>query len=118
MILAFTDPEDDGVAIESAAIVAVSVGRLQRPMSVDTSEDIDPHTVTIVHTLAGPLLVRQPAALVIEKWRLSQEMTPPVKAHSETMGWLSQYFHPAVLRPDYPAEWDTKALTSRKEVEP
>lgn len=118
MILKFTDFEDDGVAIESGAIVAVSVGRLQKPMSVDDNEDRDPHEVTVVHTLAGPLIVRQPASMVLRAWQDALTVTPPVQAHPEVKGWLSQYFHPSVLRPDYPAAWDTKALAASKEVEP
>lgn len=116
MILGFTDVDDDGVAIESAAIVAVSVGRLKRPMSVDDHDDRDPQTVTIVHTLAGPLIVRQDAQMVVRAWRDALTVTPPVKAHPEVVGWLSQYFHPSVLRPDVPAGWDTKALSASKEV--
>lgn len=116
MILKFTDVDDDGVAIESAAIVAISVGRLQKPMVVD--DDRDPHIVTIVHTLAGPLIVRQDAQLVIQAWQDALTVTPPVQAHPEVMGWLSQYFHPSVLRPEVPAGWDTKALSISKEVEP
>lgn len=118
MILRFTDVDDDGVAIESAAIVAVSVGGLQKPMSIDDNDDRDPHVVTIVHTLAGPLIVRQEASLVVQVWQEALTVTPPVKAHPAVMGWLSQYFHPSVLRPDYPAAWDTKALSASKEVEP
>lgn len=117
MILKFTDVDDDGVSIESGAIVAVSVGRLQKPMSVDVTEDRDPHTVTIVHTLAGPLIVRQPASLVVQVWQEALTVTPPVQAHPQVMGWLSQYFHPSVLRPDVPPDWSPKALTASKEVE-
>lgn len=117
MILRFTDHTDDGVAIESGGIIAVSVGRLQAPMSVDITEDRDPHEVTVVHTLAGPLLVREPAQLVVQIWQEALTVTPPAQAHPQVMGWLSQYFHPSVLRPDDPASWDTKALTASKEVE-
>jgi hypothetical protein len=117
VILRFTDVDDDGVAIESAAIVAVSVGRLQKPMVVEPGDDRDPHVVTLVHTLAGPLVVRQDAHIVVQVWQEALTVTPPVKAHREVMGWLSQYFHPSVLRPEPPA-WDSKALSVSKEVEP
>lgn len=115
MILRFTDADDDGVAIESAAIVAVTVGRLQKPMSVD--DDRDPHEVTVVHTLAGPLVVRQEAHLVVQVWQEALTVTPPVKAHPEVMGWLSQYLHPSVLNPQ-PPSWDTKSIAASKEIEP
>lgn len=115
MILKFSDSEDDGVAIESAAIVAVTVGRLQKPMSLDTDDERDPHEVTVVHTLAGPLVVRQPALMVIQAWQEALSVTPGVKAYPEVMGWLSQYFSPSVLNPNPPA-WDTKALSISKEV--
>lgn len=119
MILRFTDADDDGVAIESGAIVAVSVGRLAKPMSLDALDgDRDPHTVTIVHTLAGPLIVRQDAATVTAVWESTLVTSPPVQPHPAVKGWLSQYFHPSVLRPDYPAAWDTKALSASKEIEP
>lgn len=117
MILRFTDHTDDGVAIESAAIVAVSVGRLQEPMSLDDGDERDPYAVTIVHTLAGPLLVRQSPQDVIAHWEAAMTVTPPVEAHPGVKGWLSQYFHPSILRPDYPAAWDTKALTASKAVD-
>lgn len=118
MILKFTDHEDDGVAIESGAIVAVSVGRLKQPMSLDDGDTRDPHAITVVHTLAGPLLVRQAAELVVQVWQETLAVTPSVQAHPKVMGWLSQYFHPSVLRPEVPAGGDMKALSASKEVEP
>jgi hypothetical protein len=116
VILGFTDHEDDGVAIESTAIVAVTAGHLRTPRVLDPSDHRDPLAVTIVHTLAGPLLVSQEPEEVVRRWR--EAGTAPVRAHAETVGWLSQYFHPSILRPDYPAAWDSKALTASKEVEP
>lgn len=122
MILKFTDAEDDGVAIESGAIVAVSVGRLAKPMSLDKLDVEagyrDPHEVTIVHTLAGPLIVRQKAEMVLLVWQEALTITPGVEAHAATMGWLSQYFHPSVLKPPVPAGWNPKALPPREEIEP
>lgn len=114
-IVPFQDHEGDPVWIESTAIVAVSVGRLRTPRALDPGDHRDPLAVTIVHTLAGPLLVSQEPHEVIRLWR--EAGSAPIEAHPGVKGWLSQYFHPSILRPDYPAEWDTKALTASKEVE-
>lgn len=115
-IVPFQDHEGDPVWIESTAIVAISVGRLRTPRALAPGDHRDPLAVTIVHTLAGPLLVSQEPEEVVRRWR--EAGTAPVRAHAETVGWLSQYFHPSILRPDYPAAWDSKALTASKEVEP
>lgn len=116
MILRLSDAEDDLVAIESSAIMAVSVGRLAKPMSIDQSEDFNSFVVTIVHTLAGPLIVRQTADVVVAAWEASRLGQPsqsmPVAA---LIGWQAQYpqIHPSSLLPGA-APWAPKPLS--KEV--
>ena len=48
----------------------------------------------------------------------------PAVAYPGLKGWLSQYFHPSVLKPDWPAAWAPKDAPasevpdSSKEIEP
>ena len=73
-LLHFTDPDGDPIAVDSLAIVAVSVGRMTdgvarrlRPVGTP-AEDVD-RIVTLLHTQAGPLLVAEPYEAVVRRWR-------------------------------------------------
>lgn len=72
MILVFADPDNDPVWIDSAAIVAVSIGRLKAPRAIRASEGRGPLDVTLVHTAAGPILVSESAEIVVDAWREAQ----------------------------------------------
>lgn len=118
-ILAFTDQDDDGVAIESSAIVAVSVGRLSTPRALSPGDHRDPLAVTIVHTLAGPLLVSQDPTVVVRMWREANAAPhavpaapgdPALQFYPTLKGWVSEWFNPAVLRPEVPAPWAPKEI--------
>jgi hypothetical protein len=71
MILMLTDTDGDDVAIYDAAICAVTVGRMAKPLEQHTggAADHDPHVVTLVHTLAGPLVVAQSLEAVVTAWQ-------------------------------------------------
>lgn len=77
MIVCYSDPDGDEVMIESGSIVAVSVGDLRKPVAVDG----DPrhvgqsHRVTLIHTLAGPIIVRQSLEAVVTAWQAALRAT-------------------------------------------
>ena len=72
MILAFLDQEGDPIAIESANIMAVSIGKLNGPRTAD-----DNGIVTLIWTVGGPVnrpfMTRQPFAEVLEAWTAARE---------------------------------------------
>jgi hypothetical protein len=69
MLIMLSDTDGDDVAVEASAIVAVTVGRRDRPMRVNGANDRrDPHEVTLVHTTAGPIVVSQTLQAVVEAW--------------------------------------------------
>jgi hypothetical protein len=80
-ILTFHDLEGDIVAVESAAIVAIRVGRVQ---------DI-PGTVTLVTVPGATLAIHEPTDAVIALWHEARGDQP--KAHPDAIGWK---VHPVV----------------------
>lgn len=98
-IIFFTDSDGDDVAVDAAAICAVTLGRLQRPIRVDGIGDGDPHLATLIHTAAGPLVVSQAFDRVVTAWQTALAAT-------------------AVKRPAHQHQHQTVAQTSEQEGEP
>lgn len=69
MIIFLSDADGDDVAIHVDAIVAVTVGEMNTPRAVNGTDAGARHTVTLVHTTAGPLVVRQSYQAVVDAWR-------------------------------------------------
>jgi hypothetical protein len=70
VILFLTDTDGDDIAIDTDAIYAVSVGEARRPALVpDDDAPREKHTVTLVHTLGGPLVVSQSWEAVVDAWQ-------------------------------------------------
>ena len=86
MILVFHDIEGDIVAIESAAIVAIRVGRLEGSKG----------TVTLVAVPGTTLTIHEPTDEVIALWqesRASATGQSSAQVHPEAIGWR---VHPVV----------------------
>ena len=80
-MLRFHDTDGDPVIVESDAIVAVTLGSVQRPMEVrDPARD--PHKVTLIHTQAGPLLVAEDLDVVLAQWSATYAVRREVEAHA------------------------------------
>lgn len=76
MILFFVDPDGDPVAVESDAIVGVTVGRITGPRA---AEQVAQGTVTLIHTSATvdrPFMVASTFTDVVQTWATARE-TPP-----------------------------------------
>ena len=73
MIIMLSDTDGDDVAIDARAIVAVTVGDMQRPVGVrpapENGATTSPLRVTLVHTVAGPLVVSQSLEAVVDAWQ-------------------------------------------------
>ena len=74
-LLHFTDSDGDPIAVDSLAIVAVSVGRMtdhtadRRLRPVGTAAEDTDRVVTLLHTQAGPIVVAEPYEAVVRRWR-------------------------------------------------
>lgn len=66
MILTFHDLDGDVVAVESAAIVAVRAGRVEREIAVL-------HEVTLISLPSCTVAVRETTEVVIAQWRASRD---------------------------------------------
>ena len=81
-LLHFVDPDGDPVAVDSLAIVAVSVGRMtdhapaQRLRPLDSPRVETDREVALLHTQAGPIIVGQPYEEVVRRWQLSRGYVP------------------------------------------
>lgn len=104
-ILRFTDSDGDVVAVESSAICAVRVGRVQgRP---------DP--VTLVSVAGSLVAVVEPTEAVVAAWTSAQsDARRPAGTEQELIGWLSQWFNESALRPSVPAPWAPKPLQAQE----
>lgn len=103
MILAWTDQDGDQVAVESASIVGVSVGRVTGPH--DPKVDV---TVTLVWCagIAQPFMVAEPFEDVFAAWQKARYAGPPPEAQG-AHGWPMQYPHPSSVLPGAPT-WASK----------
>lgn len=84
-MLRFRDPDGDPVVIESDAIVAVTLGQVQGPIGLNSDPAAagrSPHTVTLIHTQAGPLLVAEDLELVLDRWSAAYAVRREVEAHA------------------------------------
>jgi hypothetical protein len=74
MIIFLSDTDGDDVAIDADAIYAVTVGEVKPPSIRPAPEqghghEPGQHTVTLVHTLGGPLVVSQSFEAVVHAWQ-------------------------------------------------
>lgn len=73
-IILLTDSDGDDVAIEASQIVAVTVGRMQRPRDTSREGPASGALVTLLHTSAGPLIVSQSLEAVVTAWRAASDL--------------------------------------------
>lgn len=78
-ICVWTDQDGDAVAVDTALIVGVSVGRIAGPRDV-----ADECVVTLIWTTAAqPFMVTAPFAEVVAAWRAGRQQDgPPLRAYS------------------------------------
>ena len=106
-VLIFHDLEGDVVAVESAAIVAIRVGRVQ---------DV-PGTVTLITVPGATLAIHEPTDEVIALWQESRESpaSQPTAVYPGLVGWIQ---HPNLYKPPHisslapavPTPWTPKRL--------
>lgn len=100
MILSWVDHEGDEVAIESAAIIGISVGTVTRPLPRPVgAPDI---TVTLVWCAgaAQPFMVAAPFAEVLDAWKAARTAGPPSEQpgfHGWPVNWWEP--HPSTVMP-------------------
>lgn len=89
MIVTWTDQDGDPVAVDTALIVGVSVGRITGPR-----DPKDECVVTLIWAqgVTQPFMVATPFEQVLDTWeRWREQDGPPLRAYPNAIGWQQQY---------------------------
>ncbi len=103
MILTFADHEGDPIAVESAAVVGLSVGTINGPQRAGAEVRV---TLIWVAGASQPFMVAEPFATVLDAWTAARQAggTGGLPGYH---GWPVHPLHPSSLLTG-PAAWATK----------